>query len=128
MLNKIIQRFCLFAIALFLTLALSFHQVNAQSVPFYWEFIDVDIAVQNNGDMLISETQKYTFTGDYKNERFRYIPLDKVDEITDVSVSENSQLLESTTGVENNQFWIRWTHKLKAPGCFANPSHPRNRN
>ena len=37
---------------------------QAQSeVPFYWEFINVDIDVQENGDMLITETQKYVFTG-----------------------------------------------------------------
>ncbi|MBC1304336.1 DUF2207 domain-containing protein, partial [Trichormus variabilis N2B] len=113
--TKSIQRLCLFCVALFCSLGLSLNHVQAQSVPFYWEFMNVDIAVQTNGDMYVTETQKYTFTGDYKNQRYRYIPLDKVDQITEVSVSENGQLLPSETGTENNQLWIRWKHQLKAP-------------
>jgi hypothetical protein len=113
--TKIIQKLGLFCIAFFLSIALSITHVQAQSVPFYWEFINVDIAVQTNGDMLVTETQKYTFTGEYNNQRYRYISLDKVDEIKDVTVSENGQLLPSDTGRENNQFWIRWQHPLKAP-------------
>ncbi|MBX9256158.1 hypothetical protein H1Q63_19840, partial [Desmonostoc muscorum CCALA 125] len=112
--TKLAQRILLFCLTLLLSLGLSINYVTAQQVPFYWQFINVDIAVQNNGDMLVSETQKYTFTGDYKNQRYRYIPIDKLDEITDVSVSENAKELPSETGFENNQFWIRWTHQLKA--------------
>ncbi len=29
----------------------------AESAPFYWEFINVDIEVQENGDMLVTLTQ-----------------------------------------------------------------------
>ncbi|HEY9801924.1 MAG TPA: DUF2207 domain-containing protein [Leptolyngbyaceae cyanobacterium] len=115
MFRQIIQRVLLFFTAVVLSLTFSLHHVQAQSVPFYWEFINVDIAVQTNGDMLVTETQKYTFTGDYKNQRYRYIPLDKVDEITDVTVSENGKLLASETGRENNQLWIRWQHQLNPP-------------
>ena len=90
--------------------------VAAQQLPFYWENINVIIDVQTNGDMLVTETQKYVFTADYNTERYRYIPLDKVDEIKDVTVAENNQTIASTTGIdENNQLWIRWQHQLKAP-------------
>jgi hypothetical protein len=65
--------------------------------------------------VLVTETQKYVFTADYTNERYRYIPLDKVDEIKDVTVTENNQIIPSSTGTENNQLWIRWQHQLKAP-------------
>ena len=59
--------------------SLAFHGASvAQAPPFYWEFINVDIDVQENGDMLITETQKYVFTGPHTNERYRYIPLDTV--------------------------------------------------
>ncbi|MEA5568130.1 DUF2207 domain-containing protein [Anabaena sp. UHCC 0399] len=115
MCRQLMQRLFLFCITLIFSLTFSFNHVQAQSVPFYWEFINVDIAVQTNGDMLITETQKYTFTGKYNNQRSRYIPLDKVDEITEVSVTENGRLLPSETGIENNQRWIRWKHQLKAP-------------
>ena len=46
---------------------------------FYWDFINVDIDVQTNGDMLITENQKYVFTKLGKNQRYRYIPLDKIE-------------------------------------------------
>ncbi|XZN90496.1 MAG: DUF2207 domain-containing protein [Microcoleus sp.] len=73
------------------------------------------LVVQTNGDMLVTETQKYVFTAAYNNERYRYIPLDKVDEIKDVTVAENNQIIPSSTGIENNQLWIRWQHELKPP-------------
>ena len=37
--------------------------VGQANVPFYWEFINVGIEVQMNGDMWITETQTYVFTG-----------------------------------------------------------------
>ena len=89
--------------------------VAAQTAPFYWENVNVNIDVQANGDMLVTETQKYVFTGNYTNQRSRYIPLDKVGEIKDVTVAENNQIIASTTGIENKQFWIRWQHELKPP-------------
>jgi len=61
--------------------------IYAQSVgaeeetPFYWEYINVDIDVQENGDMLITETQKYVFTAKHTNERYRRVTLDKVNMI-----------------------------------------------
>ena len=48
-----------------------------EQTPFYWKYINVDIDVQENGDMLITETQKYVFTGPHTNERYRWIPLNK---------------------------------------------------
>jgi len=85
------------------------------AVPFYWESINVDLDVQSNGDMLVTETQKYVFESDYSNQRYRYIRLDKVDGIQDVSVQENNQVLESTVTTEDNQLKIQWSHPLQAP-------------
>ncbi|HEY9299220.1 MAG TPA: DUF2207 domain-containing protein [Phormidium sp.] len=90
-------------------------QARAQQLRFYWDNINVTIDVQTNGDMLVTENQKYVFTADYNTERYRYIPLDKVDEIKDVTVQENNQIIPSSTGIENNELWIRWQHQLKAP-------------
>jgi len=89
--------------------------VAAQEIPFYWDNINVTIDVQTNGDMLVTETQKYVFTGNYRNQRYRYIPLDKVAAIKDVTVEENNRTIASSTGIEKNQFWIRWEHELKPP-------------
>ncbi len=64
---------CLF---LGLAIALTTAQINlalASTIPFYWEFMNVDLDVQTNGDMWVTETQKYVFESDYSNQRYRYI-------------------------------------------------------
>ena len=89
---------------------------TAQSgAPFYWESIDVVIGVQENGDMLVTETQTYAFTAPHTDRRYRYIPLDQADSIDDVSVSLDGRSLPVETGIENGQQWIRWSHPLNAP-------------
>ncbi|MEI3648936.1 MAG: DUF2207 domain-containing protein [Dolichospermum lemmermannii FEM_B0920] len=114
--NKLLMKRISFSLlAVLVTLLITFTHAVAQEVPFYWDYINVNIDVQTNGDMLVTETQKYVFTSDWTNQRYRYIPLDKVDEIKEVTVQENNQIIPSETGIENNQFWIRWQHQLKAP-------------
>ncbi|MEM7591078.1 MAG: DUF2207 domain-containing protein, partial [Cyanobacteria bacterium P01_A01_bin.83] len=83
--------------------------------PFYWNSIDVAIEVQDNGDMWVTETQEYVFNQEHTNQRYRYIPLDKVDKITDVTVRENNQIIPSQVGKKNNQLWIKWEHELNPP-------------
>ncbi|MEM9908214.1 MAG: DUF2207 domain-containing protein [Cyanobacteria bacterium P01_D01_bin.44] len=82
---------------------------------FHWDFIDVNLDVQPNGDMLVTETQKYVFTEPHTNQRYRYIPLDKVDAIEDIEVFEGETQLSEKVGRENNQLWISWQHDLNAP-------------
>lgn len=92
-----------------------FAQNSQADIPFSWESINVDIDVQENGDMLIREEQTYVFKSDYSNQRYRYIPLDKVDQITDVIIQEDGQTIPGDMGIENNQLWIRWQHELTPP-------------
>ena len=116
MINKRILKKIVFSLLALLSLLLvTVTHASTQQLPFYWDNINVAIDVQTNGDMLVTETQKYVFTADYTNERYRYIPLDKVDEIKDVTVAENNQIIPSSTGTENNQLWIRCQHELKPP-------------
>ncbi|MGD1917392.1 MAG: hypothetical protein ACFCAD_00030 [Pleurocapsa sp.] len=86
---------------LFTLFTLAIH-VNANTaltqLPFYWNAIDVAIDVQNNGDMLVTETQEYVFNREHSNQRYRYIPLNKVDDITDVTVAENNKIIPSQVG------------------------------
>ena len=99
-----------------LSSALVSDAATAQSgAPFYWESIDVLIDVQENGDMLVTETQTYVFTGRHNNQRYRYIPLDRVDGIDDITVSLDGRNLSVDTAVEGDQRWIRWTHPLNPP-------------
>ncbi|WP_339134546.1 MAG: DUF2207 domain-containing protein [Candidatus Electrothrix sp. GW3-4] len=88
---------------------------SAKSPPFYWDFINVLIDVQQNGDMLITETQKYVFTGPHTNERYRYIPLDKVDGIDQIEVYEGEEKLPFSTNIKNGQRWVKWRHELNPP-------------
>jgi hypothetical protein len=97
-------------------LLLTAHLASAQeSSLFYWDFIHVEIDVQENGDMLVTETHKYVFTAPHTNERYRWLPLDKVEGFDDVQVFEKGRLLPATTGVDNNRLWIRWNHELNPP-------------
>lgn len=89
---------------------------SAQAAPpFYWESIAVDIEVHEHGDMSVTETHEYVFTAQHTNERYRWIPLDRVDRITDVEVFENGQALPHSLGTKNGQLWIRWQHALHPP-------------
>jgi hypothetical protein len=116
MINKrLIKKIVFLLMASLSLLLVTVTHAPAQQLPYYWDNINVIIDVQTNGDMLVTETQKYVFTADYNTERYRYIPLDKVDEIKDVTVTENNQIIPSSTGTENNQLWIRWQHELKPP-------------
>jgi hypothetical protein len=73
--------------------------LDASEVPFYWDSIQVEMDVQPNGDMWVTETHHYVFTAAYTNERYRYIPLNKVDEIADVTVTENEQRIAAVVVV-----------------------------
>ena len=103
----------LFLLVVFVGLAVA--PLRAADAPFYWAFINVVIDVQKNGDLLITETQKYVFTRQHTTDRFRRIPLERVDAVTDVQVSENGRRLRAHTGTTRDQFWIRWDHTLNPP-------------
>ncbi|NEQ73346.1 MAG: DUF2207 domain-containing protein [Okeania sp. SIO2C9] len=110
-----LRKILTFLVAILIGLSPALQTIAQGTSPFYWDFINVEIDVQKNGDMLVSETHKYVFTQPHTNQRYRYIPLDKVDKITDVTVWENQEQIPSKTGIRNNKRWIRWQHKLNAP-------------
>ncbi|MDJ0511514.1 MAG: DUF2207 domain-containing protein [Crocosphaera sp.] len=78
--------------------------------PYYWDFVNVDIDAKADGSMMVEEVQKYTFNEPWTNERHRFILLDKLDDIQDVSVSENGQPLKSKTSIKDQRFYIEWIH------------------
>jgi len=110
-----IKRILLLSIALLIGLFITLANATEPNYPFYWDFINVNISVQTNGDMLVTETQKYIFNTAYTNQRYRYIPLGKVDDIEDITITDNGKTIPSQTGRENNQLWIRWEHELNPP-------------
>ncbi len=71
-LSRLFRHYLGFSLAILITVLISAVPTKAE-VPFYWDAIKVEIDVQQNSDMWITETQKYVFTGNYTNERYRYI-------------------------------------------------------
>ncbi len=61
---------------------------RAQDKTLFWERYDVDLDVQQNSDLLVEEVQKIEFTSGSFHFGFAAIPLDRLESITDVSVSE----------------------------------------
>jgi len=62
--------------------------IQAQDKSLYWQRYDVNIGVQLNSDMLVEEIQQIRFTSGVFRFGFASIPTDRVEAITDVSVSE----------------------------------------
>ena len=73
---------------LLLALAGSMDVTQAQEKTLYWQRYDVDLVVQPNSDILVQETQQIVFTGGSFSFGFAAIPLDRVEQITDLQVSE----------------------------------------
>ncbi|MCZ6874730.1 MAG: DUF2207 domain-containing protein [bacterium] len=88
----------------------------APSAPFYLKTFDVEVEVEETGDLLITETLVYVFSGTQSSQRLRRIPLGHVDRIKDVQVYENGRRLRVKTSVKAAQFSIRWRHQLSKPG------------
>ena len=97
------------SLALFCALAAP--TANAQESPVYWESLNVLIDIKQNGDLLVQETHVYAFRGQVSPERFRYIDMEKVDQIDRVSVSMEGRELPVETERDGSRFVIRWSHR-----------------
>ena len=60
----------------------------AQEKTLFWQRYDVNLDVQQNGDILVEETQQINFTNGTFTFGFAAIPLDRVERITDIQMSE----------------------------------------
>ena len=99
---------------------------NAQTDVFKWTYIDVDIDVQKNGDLLISEQQEYSFEpgpSEKRHQLSRSFLMDRVDDIQDVEVYElvgNGQTperkpLACTSEIDQNDLRLCWSCELNPP-------------
>ena len=83
------QRRALAILLLVLVLGLAFGNVAlAQSKSLYWQRYDVDIAIQTNGDFRVTETQELVFTSGTFHFGQREINLNRLNNISDVTVKE----------------------------------------
>ncbi|MEJ5200297.1 MAG: DUF2207 domain-containing protein, partial [Anaerolineae bacterium] len=73
---------------LVLMLAFSGVAVAQETKTLYWQRYDVDLSVQKNGDVRIEETQELVFTQGTFRYGQREIPLNRLSDITDITVRE----------------------------------------
>lgn len=85
---------------------------RAQDKTLYWERYDVNLTVQPNSDILVEEVQTIRFTSGTFRFGFASIPLDRVEQITDVSVSEIINGVERpyTPGTRNEYGFTTFTN------------------
>jgi len=65
--------------------------VQAQGKEYYWNRLDVDITVQKNSDILITEAWELTFTEGSFHFIYRNVPTDRLEDISLVKVLVDGQ-------------------------------------
>ena len=65
--------------------------VQAQDKEYYWKRLDVDITVQENSDILITETWELAFTEGSFHFIYRSVPTDRLEDISLVKVLVDGQ-------------------------------------
>jgi hypothetical protein len=92
-----------------LALAMGASGALAQSQNLYWERYDVDLVVQSNGDLRVTETQRINFTSGTFSEGFAQLLTTNTDGIDEVTVSEDGRLyteVRSTFDVGVGEFAV----------------------
>lgn len=110
--SSLISRTVLFILSFSFSVFIGRTAIHATSShPFYWEKIDIDLQLVESGDLLVTETQAYVFTAPYTNQRTRYIQLDQIDEIKDITVTENNlPVANLRTSAADGKQYISWEH------------------
>lgn len=91
-LKRLPQQTLFILFALTFLLFFTIQTTSAQAKSFYWERFDVDMALQENGDIRVTETQTLIFSGAPFTFGFGTIPTGGAgnnDNISNISVSEN---------------------------------------
>ena len=70
---------------------------------YHYDFINVDINILPNGDLEITETQKFAYTSGNFHYGYRWIPTDKIEAINQVEIWEGEQRYEANSWVKT---WI----------------------
>ncbi len=97
--------------------------VSAQEEPkdLRWNRFDVDLNLQQDGRLLVTETQEIEYLSGTWRTGGRTIPLDRVEDITDVRVSEvlpggETRELDVDTSVQGNELQIAWQYAPTSGG------------
>jgi uncharacterized membrane protein YgcG len=103
-----LRRFVLLSALLILLLAaFPAATVSAEDKTLYWQRWDVDITVQSNSDLHIVEEHEIAFTSGQFSFGFRGIPMDLLEGIGDVTVSESGVRFSQERGERPGTFYTR---------------------
>jgi len=102
--NRLLSRWWLIPLIIVLLIPAA---AQAQSKTLYWERYDVDITVQQNGDLLVEEQQTIVFTSGSFHYGYRTIPMDKTDGIVNVEVWEQSQQYTQSSSQDEYTFSVK---------------------
>ena len=92
--------------------------VKAQELSFYWRSYTIEIDVQENGDILVTETQECFFNS-AQNGGYRFIPMEKVEKIDSIQVSTDGKRLPVSTEINSKQLWIIWDYPIEAGQAYT---------
>jgi len=90
---------------------------HAQSQSLYWDRLDVNITVLQNGDIQIMETQEIVFTAGSFHFGYRNIPTSRLDSISNIEVWEGGKAYAQQSGTSpytfhtfrsGNDLVVRW--------------------
>lgn len=84
-------------------------RAEGRAGAYSWDYIDVDITIQTNGDLEIVETHGYAFGEGAFTYAYRDIPLSRVEGIEDVWVVDEGQArLRTSTARSGSNLRITW--------------------
>jgi hypothetical protein len=106
--ENIMRRLLIWTLIALITLAWLVVPAGAQTKSLYWKRFDVDVIVQPNGDLRVTETQEIVFLGGPFHYGFATIPGDRLDDITDIEVWENGQPYQQSSSSQEYTFRTRW--------------------
>ncbi len=116
-----IRQLIIIALLIVILLAGSFSinpAAKAQEPSFYWQSYNIEIDVQENGDILVTETQKCFFNA-AQNGGYRFIPVDRLEKIDSIEVSTDGERLPVRSRLDNNQLWIVWDYPIEADQAYT---------
>ncbi len=106
----------------FLALAPDAH---AQAKSFYWERFDVDVEVQPNGDLIVTENQTLNFSGGAFTAGFRTVPTGRAgnnDGLDSFEVTEGDVRYAQDRSERPNTFYTRNVGDMTEINWFFDPA------
>ena len=95
-------------IGLFFFLMLLFIPLGLAEKDYYWESIDSQVSIRDDGSLDVVETQTFVFTGPF-TYAYRYFHYDEIDAIENIHVYEGDDEITSVDVYKEGDFLVvRW--------------------